>query len=156
MHTLIRIETESGMGPYSVGVDWGDETPYAERYHPPPTQDPLLRAVWKKLNWPGLEYERAAYSFGFKDEAQMRQWFFKDDWMQAMKAVGLKLTVWEVEDEFVHFGERQLIFNKELAKRVEVRELLDDAEMKGPKWERSTNASDPRTWFRSTELTLQV
>jgi hypothetical protein len=123
MTTLIyRIEKQDGNGPYASRsrVDWGLTAPYEDR-HPGPMSDPLLRQKWTQLK---LEYEAHLYSFGFKDEEQLRVWFYDKEWLQAMKAVGLRLTLWEVQDGFFHIGDTQAVFRKDKAILIQTSELI--------------------------------
>lgn len=121
MGTVVRIQDEGGSGPYNGSVVWGQQGPYSDR-HPGPYSDSGLTEAWRRL---GLAGKCPEYRFGFRDQAQMRAWFYDDQWLLGMKAAGMKLTVWEVEAGYVHYGNTQAVFDRDAHSRlVSVQELI--------------------------------
>ena len=120
---IYRIETPAGVGAYAARVDWyGHDSdgpgPYDEVRHPTPRED-------SALGWRDMPYdEQQKHHFGFASEDQMRAWFYRDEWMRAMNAVGLQLTVWEVSVEDSSVGNSQAVFRRDRATLIETRPLV--------------------------------
>lgn len=119
MGLVYRIETENGRGAYRGCQRWSVGYPGDMVAHPGPFEDSGIRGYWRGLK----EIAQARHFFGFRDEAQLRAWFYRDEWMEDMAKVGLRLTVWEVEEGFYCYGRAQAVFRKDLAKLIETREL---------------------------------
>lgn len=118
---VYRIENpEDGIGPYRRDtLNWGDERPFnVYGLHPTPYDDAALREMWEFM--PACQQE--AFYFGFADEAQMRAWFYRDEWLRVMKDAGMKLTVWECKH--ARYGNAQAIFKREEATLILTRELI--------------------------------
>lgn len=134
MAKFYRIEDDRRIGPYSdtdravrpsitrylsyklvavFGVDYGD---YMEK-HPTPSRDSLeLSYVWNHLLNTGASVD---YLFGFESIAKAEQWFCLEEERQYIKEYGLHLSVYEVIDEFVHFGKWQAIAKKDKLNFIE-------------------------------------
>lgn len=122
MALVYRLENDREDGPYCGYIDWGDYSPYnTTGEHPGPMSDSGLCEAWNMLERRG-DYRK--YSFGFKDEAQMRAWFYRDDWMRALACFGYAVMIWEVEDEYFHAGHTQAVFRKDYAKLIAKRSPL--------------------------------
>jgi hypothetical protein len=115
---IYRIEDADGRGAYKVvNKRWGDKGPYEfSGRHPTPDDDSRLRWDWLVGQW--------QYFFGFSSEEQMRAWFYDDRWMYVMQDLGLRLTVWEVDEEDSRLGNAQAIFKRDRAVLIETRDLI--------------------------------
>lgn len=134
MAKFYRIEDDRRIGPYSgtyksgrpsimrylsdklVDVFGADYDDYMEK-HPDPSRDSLeLSHVWRMLVDTGRSY---MYVFGFESIEKAENWFCLEGERQYIKEFGLRLSVYEVDEEFVHFGKWQAIAHKKHMKLIE-------------------------------------
>ena len=100
---VYRVETEGGLGPY---IGCGMDGPASDR-HPMPWNDPGLGP---QRDWP--EPSR----FGFHTLQSYLAWF--DGFERRLNGMGCGVTMYEVADEHVVVGAKQLVFNPEKATRL--------------------------------------
>lgn len=101
---VLRIENQMGHGFYSYG-----STPmkmHEEKHCPNPYQDERLKTVWDEL------YNKSDYSFGFRNERQMRAWFRHPQWRKQVEEQGFHIYVYSVPEADVRYGDKQVIFKK--------------------------------------------
>jgi hypothetical protein len=118
---VYRIENKNGYGAYQVGANWswsGMVGPYDNAQHPQPETDSALAPFWKELT------NRIDWYFGFASKEQMRAWFYADEWLQALKDAGARLSIYKVHKARFHAGHTQAIFKKGQAELVEVADLI--------------------------------
>lgn len=110
MTRVFRVEhKERGEGPYN-GPYVAGGCGYAVGTHPTPKED-------------GIPYIRPNEHCAFGSPAQMRRWFTVAN-RKALHSVGYQLAVYAVPDLFVRRGRKQVVFNKEAAKRIASRSLV--------------------------------
>lgn len=63
---------------------------------------------------------RRASRFGFESIESLKRWVFDPDWRSALSEYGIQISVYEIEERFVLYGESQLIFLKEQGKLVDI------------------------------------
>lgn len=120
---IFRIEDTAGLGMYqkiveeneyfstsvwdkAVSASWC-EFDNELRAHPPPMDDDLLA---KSLDGRDM----SAYKFAFRSAAQMRQWFYKDIWLQVLGSHGMRVTSYLVDAEQVLEADRQCLIPRGL------------------------------------------
>lgn len=105
---VYRWENENGRGPYIGGnLRLGNilrRRHNDRKYYPNPSHD-------------GLGYIYPAEVCGFRSLRQMHKWFSPDD-IRLLMRYGYKLVVYDVDEENIRFGRKQIVFNKEEAKPV--------------------------------------
>lgn len=63
------------------------------------------------------------YHCGFISIDQLLEWF--DGFFTLLSNRGFRVTVWEVEEQYVRIGKKQLCFKREKSSMVEVVEFID-------------------------------
>jgi hypothetical protein len=113
MIRILRVEDAKGLGPYN----YNRHTIEMRRAHngnwktPSPYDDGLGNRMT------GCMY------FGFESEQAFRSWF--GGWEAELDAAGYFLTEWEVEEEYVRRGGKQLVFERGRATKVRERKLVE-------------------------------
>lgn len=112
---VYRVENCDGRGPYTSGRDLREMTV---------SHNSNLAAYpvfYRDIN---IDYSEARKCHcGFISINQLLQWF--DGFYTLLSNNGFKVTIWEVEEEFVKIGKKQLCFRKEQSVLVEIREFID-------------------------------
>lgn len=73
------------------------------------------------------------YKFGFIDEAQFRNWFYSNEWLENINDAGYVLKIIEIEEDHVLIGHTQVIYEheKEISNTVHnIREYFKLTEVK--------------------------
>lgn len=117
---ILRIETPSGEGPYCVG-DWEfNELVSCRVRHPMPEADSKIANVWNVMT----SREQYEWFFAFKDHAQYRAWFYSDEMLTIMHALGLGLAEYDVCALDVVLGNAQCIFRRKDAVKISHKSLV--------------------------------
>lgn len=99
---IFRVEDIDGKGPYTTGC-----VPYfmdSDTDHPGPLYDSQqLKEAWTNLH----HSDRRVHYFAFVSLPQLQDWFslITVDWVQ-----DFAINVYDVPDEYVHIGNKQLIY----------------------------------------------
>lgn len=117
MALIYRIETREGKGVYHA-VDTAWDIYPGELKHPGPYADSGLTEYWDECT------DKSAHHFGFRDKAQMRSWFYRDEWLAIAKNHGCILAVYDVQEGFYQVGHAQAVFRKDRAELVIRLELI--------------------------------
>lgn len=118
---IFRVETEEEFGPYSCEVYENKPQRGAPSYfqsgtgstpwHPHPSEDGF---TWWDID--------DSHYFGFDTEADLKEWFFREEKdPEKLEAWDLTIATYDVPDDDVKFGGRQLIFYRREAKLIERR-----------------------------------
>ena len=106
---VYRWENAKGYGPYiDNNISLGDtlrRRHHDTKYHPGPCQDG------------GLEHIYPTEVCGFRSLRQMHKWFSPDD-IKLMMRYRYKLVVYDIDEEDIRFGRKQVVFKKKEAKPV--------------------------------------
>jgi len=113
---IYRVETEERRGPYwaalrrweSGGLQYGEVENRPEWYEDLPLNKPVVEDGW---------------SFGFISIAQFYSWFNDAGEIQELKALGFKLSKYNVTPENMYIADHQVVFdraNSELTQRFEL------------------------------------
>ena len=112
---VYRVETDAGVGPYAdwtwcsvVGLPLCDT-----EKQPGPGEDGMVG--WTD----GRHY------FGFRDEHQLKDWF--GEWLEALADAEFLVSVYDVPDEHVVHGSKQVAFVRDVAEHVESKHVLEVA-----------------------------
>lgn len=110
--TVYRVENDHGEGAFGCGAasraqraarEEGSVDPYD---HPCPLMDSGLSETWAEL-----EYDRrSSFYFGFASVEDYLRWFSTPAQRQALTDGGCKLSVYEIDESAVLYGERQAVF----------------------------------------------
>lgn len=109
---VYRVEhKETGFGPYNpqhedLGVGYDNWINSMPGHHPSPTAD--IQGM-SSLDWGARE----AYLYGFQSIDSLRKWFPDDYLFQLEHYYGFRLAVYDVPEEDVLKGERQVAFHHE-------------------------------------------
>jgi hypothetical protein len=114
---VYRIEDENGTGPYRK--DWGGVYPNSAARHPTPTSDAALGFYGIH---PGSL--RDQYHFGFVSVAQLRFWFYRQDWLEALDKAGFRLTKWRVPAGLCRTSDAQAVFLRAQSIKVSTERLV--------------------------------
>jgi len=108
--TIYRVETEDGMGPYTLGIANKSEV---TRNQPAPHLDGDISQIFSK-NRAGVsdDYKRKWY-FGFEKIEDIDKWF-----NPIILDVVEFIFIYKIKKQFVIFGEKQIIFKKEMAEQI--------------------------------------
>lgn len=134
MPLVYRVENGDGEGPYtasngqslyhlnagSAGA-WQSECFDLKNRHPAPYDDSkLVRSGFDvfKRNFE-CSYDVEDLSFGFESPEQYRSWFFSDELLHKLDAMGFRLHVYDVPENQVAFGNSQCAFRKDRATDLE-------------------------------------
>jgi hypothetical protein len=141
--TVLRLEDENGGGCFDVAdmqdyttaaVKAGLMTPEedewdhfhtAERGYPGPWNDDSLRDAMADKPF---DYHEEGVRFGFPSREVAAEWF-PPCMADALERNGQTLTIWEVPEEHVAIGDRQVVFDRDrahLVERLPVSALWDD------------------------------
>jgi hypothetical protein len=133
---VYRIEAPDGSGIYRGSMSCSNPvTDFSESRHPLPHSDSGLvnninakRADdedddpgWSQSSW----IENNDYIFGFANTEQLRNWVFKDEWLQQFQQRGFRLTVFDIDSNDVLVGHTQAIFQRAKAKQESYFEVAD-------------------------------
>ena len=123
MQRVYRLETLEGVGVYTAREIYPMLTRILNEYvslpnHPGPFTDSGLRSSSFRFG------ELLEFNFGFSSLRQLRDWFFNRADRQLISECGIVCAVYEVEDEHFHLGERQCVFKKSHAKKVEIVDFI--------------------------------
>jgi len=130
MGRIYRIENIKQTGMYTCGAVkkigaalynmdgvCDEQGKYVPPRHPIPQDDTMLMNALREggglCKWSGAIYGR--YVFGFSSVAQLRNWIYKDSWIQALSDEGMFLSVYDGE---TYFGNTQAVINYKTAKLV--------------------------------------
>ena len=118
MQRVYRLETLEGVGVYKAREIYPMLARILNDYvdlpnHPCPFTDKGLRNSSFRFD------ELLEFNFGFSSLSQLRDWFFHRADRQLISECGVVCAVYEVEDEHFHLGEKQCVFKKSHAKKVE-------------------------------------
>jgi hypothetical protein len=124
---ILRIETYAKKGIYSacnsVAHDanrfhWACDSKEHRTWHPMADEDPLLREWWDAVH-------QAPWYFGFQDIKQLTDWFPENRWklfidenLHRGENEEIGLSSYEISEEWVRIGQRQLCFFMDYAKRT--------------------------------------
>lgn len=144
MITVLRVETVKrrsadvnvGFGAYRAFCDddaylsaadkLTSASDYSSTTHPTPGSDPLMSGPWANLTWE----EESQYHFGFKDKKQLLTWFNQhDNFGLVQEKYKVHVGVYEVEEDSVIIGLRQVAFNQlnaRLVDSISLTEILED------------------------------
>lgn len=123
---VYRFETAEGGGVYrgSSYIIWSVVDEDSAR-HPYPFSDDRLfnaRKAAQPANYYDLDHEGqqewqmtflAPRFFGFESIEHARNWFYEDDWLIHFHKHGIRLAIYEVDDDKVILGDTQCIFMRD-------------------------------------------
>lgn len=136
--TVLRIELDNGEGPYQHEVEsaygwnvWeGTWWPPDYRHHPTPANDGIEGYGRYSLS----EYDKPQWweewQCGFATREQLHDWFAGIE--ESLDAHGFHLSIYEVPEEDVKLGDRQVIFHKrgrQPVRTLSVTEAMRNAEV---------------------------
>lgn len=114
---IYRLEhPDSGRGPY-VSTGHASTASWTWSRRPPPADDLGLAGKWLRLD---------DAHFGFASVEQLKRWFDPTDPdIEVLTGEGYEVVTYEVPDEAVILGHKQLVFTKHLAAEVDSVPLVD-------------------------------
>ncbi len=123
MQRVYRLETPEGVGVYEAREIYPMLTRILDSYvdrskHPGPYADKGLKSSSFRYD------ELLEFYFGFSSLRQLKDWFSHREDRQLISEFGIVCAVYEVEDEHFHLGERQCVFKKRHAKKVETVDFI--------------------------------
>ena len=101
---VLRLQHETGEGPYYSGTFDIAMQCHTERRSPGPYDD-------------NITAHEMGYHFGFLSVYQMLLWFDRSV-LEELSEAGVRMTEWDVDENYVQLGGKQLVFNKSVAKLV--------------------------------------
>lgn len=123
---VYRLQTADGFGAYRNSVvrsgliKYYAETGNTDK-HPLPYEDAKLRPLWNEIEPDELHN----YYFGFCSIEQFKNWFFKESWRKELSQIGVKMYVFEVDDEDVLVGDTQAVFLRDNATLISIHDVLE-------------------------------
>jgi hypothetical protein len=130
---IYRIETESGGGMYQGSYGALCPLTFDSARHPIPENDSLLMdnmsCVIEREGLPpatsAWSFIYGRYRFGFASVDQLRAWVYQDDWLVKLHLYGLRLAVYDVDDEDCVVGYTQAIFRNSEPWKTNYFNILD-------------------------------
>lgn len=113
---VYRMETEDGTGIYSIGTRCPAQE--IEGAHPVAhgdTEFVINFSLWKTYNSESGIYPYHDFVFCFNSVSQWKRWFYNVEWILWAIQHKVKLSVYEVDADFVIQGTTQCTFYKEQA-----------------------------------------
>jgi hypothetical protein len=130
---ILRVENSQKRGVYFVANALAHEAsryPYNkdrrshEQWHPMPYEDSILREWWEHRE------AKKEWYFGFKDMKHLLDWFPKHKWKNFVEynkedseRNPLGIGTYEIDEQFVRIGDRQICFQRNVGKRTKFEEF---------------------------------
>ncbi len=112
---VYRLENEDGTGVYHSGhVNVLNAKYYNAPEHQPGVHRDGSLGTW----WSNAGYERFEYRSGFATKKQLNAWFTKKE-QYKLSTLGSHINTYSVPRESIKFGDKQIMFRKDLAIRIE-------------------------------------
>jgi hypothetical protein len=101
---VYRIEDKNGIGPYSIYWEWQDVNHFIKiNRHPFPIDEGIM------INSLQIAYGIDKPVCGFNSLDQLKDWFSNDE-ITKLFGLGYYIFFYEIEEEFIFQGKRQLVF----------------------------------------------
>lgn len=115
MPFVYRIEDHKGQGPYRDRNFSLDIPQACSDDHPNPLYEEGLR-------WWQIKSEE--WYFGFDSMSQLQKWFYDPCWLQEMHHAGLRISIYEVSEEYFRTSKSQAVFIRDEALHIATRSLI--------------------------------
>lgn len=121
--TVFRLETSDGLGIYRNNIK-NTSKPSMWDLVTNKFEDPIINPIPYNDLKIDLSYW-SEYICGFKDIEQYKNWVFNPYWRRQFANKGVRMVTYTVPEDSIHFGKKQLAFNKNLAIKINDESLLN-------------------------------